>query len=162
MVFEMELVKQIQIDIPYILQLVKQYHDGNCQDKTVIAKIQKAIGSSPDLRDKRDLIMQFIERMSPSPGQAPTDITDEWSEYVSQQKEEELTTIIKEEKLRPEETRRFIDQSFADGYVITTGIAITKVLPPMPLFGGGKGNREAKKNTVLEKLTAFFHKYFNL
>lgn len=165
LIFEMELVKQIQIDIPYILQLVKLYHDKNCQDKTIIAKIQKAIGSSPDLRDKRDLIMKFIDRMTPTPGQSSpddSDITDEWNEYVNQQKEKELDAIIKEENLRPEETRRFIDQSFTDGYVITTGIAITKVLPPMPIFGSGSGSREAKKNTVLEKLTVFFNRYFNL
>lgn len=85
LIFEMELVKQVQINIPYILQLVKQFHDKNCQDKTIIAKIQKAIGSSPDLRDKKDLIMQFIERMTPSPDMPETeetDIDDEWVKYI--------------------------------------------------------------------------------
>lgn len=165
LIFEMELVKQIQINIPYILQLVKQYHDDNCLDKTIIAKIQKAIGSSPDLRDKRDLIMKFIDRMTPSSVMTTPDdpdINEEWNEYVSQQREAELSAIIKEENLRPEETRKFIEQSFSDGYVTTTGIAITKVLPPMPIFGGGGVNREEKKNTVLEKLTAFFNRYFNV
>ena len=158
LVFEMELVKQIQINIPYILQLVKQYHDENCQDKTIIAKIQKAIGSSPDLRNKRDLIMQFIDRMTPQGGK---DIADEWNEYVDRQCEQELEDIIKEEKLNPEETRKFMDQAFDDGYVTTTGVAITKVLPPMPLFGSGI-NREVKKNAVLEKLQTFFSKFFGL
>ena len=164
-VFEMELVKQIQINIPYILSLVKQYHEENCQDKTIIAKIQKAIGSSPDLRDKRELIMQFIDRMTPSPATTPQpdkDINDEWNEYVEEQREQELMRIIKEENLREKETREFIAQSFADGFVTTTGLAITKVLPPMPIFGGGTVNREVKKQTVLDKLTAFFNKYFNI
>jgi len=165
LIFEMELVKQIQINIPYILQLVKQYHDDNCLDKTIIAKIQKAIGSSPDLRDKRDLIMKFIDRMTPNSVMTTPDnpdINEEWNEYVTQQREAELSAIIKEENLRPEETRKFIEQSFSDGYVTTTGIAITKVLPPMPIFCGGGVNREEKKNTVLEKLTAFFNRYFNV
>jgi len=157
LVFEMELVNKIQIDIPYILQLVKQYHDENCQDKTIIAKIQKAIGSSPDLRNKRDLIMQFIERMTPKKG----DVTEEWNEYVNRQCEQELEDIISEENLQPEATRRFMDQAFGDGYVTTTGVAITKVLPPMPIFGG-QVNREAKKNTVLDKLQRFFSKFFGL
>ena len=164
-IFEMELVKQIQINIPYILQLVQQYHDKNCQDKTIIAKIQKAIGSSPDLRDKRDLIMDFIEKMTPSPvspDKTGTDIGEEWNGFVNEQRERELNEIIAEENLRPEATRHFIEQSFTDGYVTTTGVAITKVLPPMPLFGAGKTNREEKKNTVLAKLTAFFNKYFNI
>ncbi|MBR5082033.1 MAG: type I restriction endonuclease subunit R [Bacteroidales bacterium] len=159
LVFEMELVNKIQIDIPYILHLVKQYHDENCQDKTIIAKIQKAIGSSPDLRNKRDLIMQFIERMTPKKG---NDIPDEWNEYVSEQCRKELDDIIDEEHLRPKETKKFMDQAFDDGYVTTTGVAITKVLPPMPVFGGGAANREAKKNTVLEKLQSFFSRFFGL
>ena len=164
LIFEMELVKQIQINIPYILQLVQKYHDNNCRDKTIIASIQKAIGSSPDLRDKKDLIMKFIERITPSPGTvgaAGEDIGNEWSTFVDKQREEELDGIIKDENLRPDETRRFMEQAFSDGYVTTTGVAITKVLPPMPIFGG-KTRREEKKRSVLEKLTAFFHKFFNV
>lgn len=164
LIFEMELVKQIQINIPYILQLVQNYHDNNCRDKTIIASIQKAIGSSPDLRDKKDLIMKFIERITPSPGTvgaAGEDIGNEWSTFVDKQREEELDGIIKDENLRPDETKRFMEQAFSDGYVTTTGVAITKVLPPMPIFGG-KTRREEKKRSVLEKLTAFFHKFFNV
>ena len=166
--FEMELVKQIQINIPYILQLVKEYHDDNCQDKTIIARIQKAIASSPDLRDKKDLIMKFIDSMTPDPGiivmvdDPEKDINDEWVEYVEQERDAELSNIIREEGLKPKETRQFINQSIADGYVTSSGIAITKVMPPMPIFGKGAGNREIKKNRILEKLTAFFNKYFNL
>lgn len=159
LVFEMELVNQIQIDIPYILQLVKQYHDKNCEDKEIIAKIQKAIGSSPDLRNKRDLIMDFIEKINP---QKSGDIHGEWNEYVNEQCRKELDTIIEEEHLSEKETKKFMDQAFDDGYVTTTGVAITKVLPPMPIFGGGAANRETKKNIVLEKLQNFFSKFFGL
>ena len=165
LIFEMELVKQIQINIPYILQLVKQYHEDNCQNKIIIAKIQKAIGSSPELRDKKDLIMKFIERMTPKPGEKPkeeTDINDEWNDYIERQRDAELQAIIREEGLREKETRKFVAQSFADGYVTTTGIAITKVLPPMPIFGGGAANREKKKQTALNKLTDFFNKFFGI
>lgn len=104
--------------------------------------------------------------MTPSPDvpdtQEETDIDDEWKKYIEEQKKVDLNSIITEEKLKPEETHKFIEQSFADGYVTTTGIAITKVLPPMPIFGGGAANREVKKRTVLEKLTAFFNKYLNV
>ncbi|MBR2631537.1 MAG: type I restriction endonuclease subunit R [Bacteroidaceae bacterium] len=168
LVFETELVKQIQIDIPYILQLIQQYRNKHGEDKTIVVKIQKAVNSSPDLRDKKELIMQFIERMTPTPGEIleeNEDIGDEWALYVKEEREKELNALIEEEKLRPEETRRFVEQAFSDGYVTTTGVAITKVLPPLPLFGGGaKGgsSREEKKERVLNKLTAFFNRYFNL
>lgn len=166
LIFEMELVKQIQIDIPYILKLVQEYHDKNCEDKTILAKIQKAINSSPDLRDKYDLIMKFIDKMTPTPDEAKPsgedeDIGDNWKEYIDEERERELDELIQEEKLNADETRKFIQQAFADGYVTTTGTGITKVLPPMPLFGP-KANREEKKRTVLDKLTAFFNKFFNV
>ena len=157
LVFEMELVKQIQINIPYILSLVKEYHEKNCKDKEIIVRIQNAIGSSPDLRDKKDLIMQFIDRMTPTKG----DVEDQWDEYVKEAREKELTTIIKEERLKESETRDFVSKAFEDGYITTTGIAITKVLPPIPLFGGG-GNREAKKETVIGKLKSFFDKFWDI
>ena len=107
--------------------------------------------------------MEFINRMTPSPD-VPTpsnedDINEQWNEYVDEQRERELQQIIEEENLHEDETRKFMDQSFADGYVTTTGVAITKVLPPLPIFGGV---REAKKQTVLDKLCAFFTKYFNI
>ena len=72
-----------------------------------------------------------------------------------------MSSIIKDERLKPEKTKKFIDQAFEDGYVTSTGLAITNVLPPMPLFGGGKANRE-KKETVLTKLTGFFNRFFNV
>ena len=165
LIFEMELVKQIQINIPYILELVKEYHDKNCQDKTIIAKIQKAIGSSPDLRDKRDLIMDFIRKMTPSdivPANTEMDIDEEWNDFVERQRDAELRAIIREEGLKERETREFLDRSFADGYITATGVGITKVLPPMPLFGGGAVNREKKKQTVLARLTEFFNKFFGI
>jgi type I restriction enzyme R subunit len=157
-VFEIELVKQVQIGIEYILALVAEYHQSNCQDKEVVVKIQKAIAASPDLRNKRDLIEQFLERMTPTDS---TDVMDNWDKYVAEQRNADLQRIIDEEKLKPAETQAFMAHAFEDGQLSTIGTAITRILPPMPLFGGG-GKRTEKKRTVVEKLQAFFQKYFEL
>ncbi|MBQ8361034.1 MAG: type I restriction endonuclease subunit R [Bacteroidaceae bacterium] len=157
-VFEIELVKQVQIGIEYILALVAEYHQSNCQDKEVVVKIQKAINASPDLRNKRELIEQFIERMTPSDSD---DVFGNWENYVNEQRTADLQRIIDEERLKPTETETFIARAFEDGELSTIGTGITKLLPPMPLFGGG-GKRNEKKRTVIEKLQAFFNKYFNL
>ncbi|MDO4497350.1 MAG: type I restriction endonuclease subunit R [Bacteroidales bacterium] len=153
--FEIELVKQVQIDITYILTLVQMYHESNCQNKEVLLKIRQGIGASPDMRDKRELIERFIERLNPS---AETDVFQDWDFYLKEQKEEELNAIITEENLKPEETREFMDRAFAEGYVEENGVEITKILPPMPLFGAGN-KRAEKKRTVLDKLSAFLHKF---
>ena len=59
-VFEVELIKQIEINIDYILMLVNKYHDSHCEDKEVLITIKKAIDSSPELRSKKLLIENFI------------------------------------------------------------------------------------------------------
>lgn len=145
--FEMELVKQVQIDITYILSLVKMYHDSQCKDKEILMSIRRNIDASPDMRDKKELIEQFIERVNTLKG---VDVFDNWEKYIAEQKRIQLEVIIKEENLRPEETELFMKQSFKDGYVDESGTGIVNVMKPMRIFGGG-GNRAKKKATVTEK-----------
>ena len=157
-IYELELVKQVSIGIDYILALVAQYHESNCQDASIRVKIQKALDASPDLKDKKELVERFIEKQTPD----STNVLDKWEEYIIEQRKQELEQIIADEKLNSDEAINFMHQSFEDGYVTTTGLAVTKLLPPMPIFGAGAGKRAEKKKTVIEKLEAFFKKYFNL
>jgi type I restriction enzyme R subunit len=155
LIFETELIRQVEINIDYILMLVQQYHDSNCKNKEILVNISKAIGASMNLRSKKELIESFIETIN-----TEEDVNGAWEEYVKQKKEEELTTIIQEEELKPAETRKFIDNAFRDGQVRTTGTDIDKILPAMSRFGGG--NRSYKKTSVIRRLKEFFEKYLGL
>ena len=155
LVFEMELVKQVEVNIDYILMLVSKYHQSNCTDKEILGSIDKAIKSSLALRSKKDLIDGFISRIN-----AETNVQDDWTKFVREQKENDLKTLIEDENLNEEETRKFLDNSFRDGQVKTTGTDIEKILPPMRRFGGG--NRNERKQTIIEKVLKFFEKYFGL
>ena len=157
-VYELELVKQVSIGIDYILALVAQYHESNCQDASIRVKIEKALDASPDLKDKKELVERFIERQTPD----SINVLDKWEEYIIEQRKKELEQIITDENLKHDETVKFMQQSFEDEYVTTSGLAVTNILPPMPIFGAGAGKRAEKKKTVIEKLEAFFKKYFNL
>lgn len=154
-VFEMELVKQVEVNIDYILMLVAKYHDSNCTDKEILGSIDKAIKSSLALRSKKELIDNFIERMNVN-----TNVYDDWSKFVKEQKEIDLRNLIIEENLNETETRKFLENSFRDGQVKTKGTDIEKILPPMRRFGGG--NRTEKKQTIIDKIKKFFEKYFGL
>ena len=155
LVFEMELVKQVEVNIDYILMLVSKYHQSNCTDKEILGSIDKAIKSSLALRSKKDLIDNFIARIN-----ANTDVMNDWTKFVREQKESDLKALIEDENLNEEETRKFIENSFRDGQVKTTGTDIEKILPPMRRFGGG--NRNERKQTIIEKVLKFFEKYFGL
>ena len=154
LVFETELIRQVEVNIDYILLLVQKYHDGNCTNKEILVSISKAIGSSIQLRSKKELIENFIGSVN-----ADTDVEKSWKDFVQRQRDEDLEEIIESEHLKPQETEKFIESCFRDGQVRTTGTDIDKILPPMSRFGG---SRQEKKKSVIEKLRAFFERYFGL
>lgn len=154
-VFEVELIKQVEINIDYILMLVKKYHDTHCEDKEVLISIRKAIDASPELRSKKELIENFINGIN-----EVDDVMNEWQDYVVAMREKELAKLIEQEKLKPLETRKFLENAFREGEVKTFGTDIDKIMPPVSRFGGG--NRAEKKKTVIKKLKAFFEKFFGI
>lgn len=154
-VFELELVKQIEINIDYILILVTKYHDSHCSDKETLITIQKSIDASPELRSKKALIENFIDGINDV-----DDVMAEWHSYIAAEKEKQLNEIISEEKLKADETKKFVDNAIADGEMRTTGTDIDKLMPPISRFGNT--NREKKKQTIIEKLKAFFERFFGV
>ena len=154
-IFEIELIKQVEINIDYILMKVAEYYKSNKKDKEILIDIKKAINSSIELRSKKELIEGFIDRVNSS-----KNVTDDFKKFVREEKEKDLEKVIEEEKLKPEETKKFIDNSLREGTLKTTGTDIDKLLPPVSRFGGG--NRAEKKLGVIEKLKVFFDKYLGL
>ncbi|MBQ9141554.1 MAG: type I restriction endonuclease subunit R [Lachnospiraceae bacterium] len=154
-VFEIELVKQVEINIDYILLLVKKYQQDGNKDKEIIVTIEKAVNSSINLRSKKELIRNFLARVN-----AQTEVDGDWRKFVDEQRENDLALIIDEEKLKSDETHKFIDNSFRDGVMKTTGTDIDDIMPAVSRFGGG--NRVEKKKRVIDRLMAYFEKYFEL
>lgn len=154
-VFEIELIKQVEVNIDYILMLVGKYHVSDCQDKSILSTIDKTIDASIELRSKKELIEKFIAQIS-----ATTDVDNDWRQFVKEQKEQEFNTIIAEENLKPEEAKIFINNAFRDGGVKTTGTDLDKILPPVSRFEGTQ--RADRKQNVIAKLLGFFDKYFGV
>lgn len=154
-VFEIELIKQIEINIDYILMLVKKYHDSHGEDKEVLITIKKAIDASPELRSKKQLIESFIAGIN-----EVDDVLIEWQDYVVQQREKDLEFLIESERLKENETRKFLENAFRDGEIKTTGTDIDKLLPPVSRFGGG--DRAEMKKGVIERLMAYFEKFYGM
>lgn len=157
-VFEIELVKQVEVNIDYILMLVKKYQKDGNKDKEIAVTIEKAVNSSLNLRSKIVLIREFLSRVN-----ADTEVDGEWMKYVDEQRENDLVAIIKDEKLKDKETHIFIENSFRDGVLKTTGTDVDAIMPAVSRFGGGgAGNRTETKKRVIERLLAYFEKYLDL
>ena len=154
-VFEIELVKQVEINIDYIIMLVKKYQQEGNQDKEIVVTIEKAVNSSMNLRSKMELIRNFLSRIN-----ARTEVDGDWKKFVDEQRENDLAVIIEEEKLKAEETHKFMENSFRDGMLKTTGTDIDAIMPAVSRFGGG--NRAEKKKRVIDRLMAYYEKYVEL
>jgi type I restriction enzyme R subunit len=159
-VFEIELIKQVEINVDYILMLVQKYlaSNGAGDDKEIRAEIERAVGASPSLRNKKDLIEQFVDRVSITNTEQ---LDEQWRKFIAERRTQELDHIIATEDLRSEETKTFIDNAFRDGEIPTTGTAITRVLPPVSKFSPDEGY-SSKKQSVLDKLQAYFERFFGL
>ncbi|WP_441962372.1 type I restriction endonuclease subunit R [Mycolicibacterium houstonense] len=159
-VFEIELIKQVEINVDYILLLVGKWReargDGANNEMVALKDIRRSVDSSPTLRNKKDLIMDFVDRVS-----ASGSIDKEWKEYIDAKRTAELEEIIVDEALKPDETKAFVDNAFRDGAIPTSGTAITKILPPTSRFSAGRGHGEKKKR-VLRRLDEFFERFFGL
>lgn len=172
LVFEIELIKQVEVNIDYILELVMQARGGNGEDKVAYDKITRAIATSPQLRDKAELIMEFVERMGvTADGVNETDegaeaarrskVDAEWTSYVRERVERELNAIIAEEKLKPDETRRVVSYAFDAGGVPETGTLVQACLPKLSRFAKGNVYGE-QRHRVISRLQEFYEKFRTL
>ena len=62
-IFEIELIKQVEINIDYILMKVTEYYKSNKEDKEILIDIKKAINSSLELRSKKELIKNMVAHL---------------------------------------------------------------------------------------------------
>ena len=158
--FEIELIKQVEINIDYILELIakKVPKDPKVPNdpKDLNDILSKAIGSSPALRNKRDLIDAFVKRYSPD-----KEIGKQWMAFVHEQAQQQLDEIISSENLKRDQTIAFVRKAFQTGEVEMQGTAITQCLPPLPLFGANNERAETKQR-VLEKLCAYFDRFYDI
>lgn len=161
LVFEIELIKQVEINVDYILDLVEKHKNKEKagEDSDTPEEISRAIEASPTLRNKKDLIDQFVATVS-----WDADIRAAWLEYLAERREAELSAIIAEERLRADQTRQFMADAFREGEVRTTGTAIARVMPRVSRFHRPAISEDYGdiKDRVIEKLKAFFDRFYGL
>ncbi|WP_206214838.1 MULTISPECIES: type I restriction endonuclease subunit R [unclassified Adlercreutzia] len=157
LVFEIELLKTVDVNIDYILMLVQKYHDTNCQDKVIVADIERAIGSTYDLRNKRDLIHAFVDSLN-----ASNDVTEDWRRYVAEAEERELSSIIEEESLDADATRALVSRAFAEGGIPEVGTEVSALLTRKPSRFAPQNAYAEIKQRVLDRLKAFFERFNGL
>ena len=155
--FEIELVKQVEINVDYILMLVKELQASTGeQNKEIKAKIDRAVLSSYSLRSKKDLIEKFLSTIDNH-----SDIDKSWKLYIEQERNRELEAIITTENLDPVAAQKYLAQAFSDGALQLAGPALTNMLPPKNMFTP-EDLHGRQKASVLTKLQDYFDRFFGL
>lgn len=154
LVFEIELIKQVEVNIDYILELLGQLGTG--KDKEIQEKVFSTINASPSLRNIRDLVSAFIATMN-----IEGESTDQWTAFIDAKSREELDAIIQSEQLQARATEEFMKRAFQDGEISAFGQSLTKLMPPMRRFEANEGSTE-KRRRVAEALTQFFRRFNGL
>jgi type I restriction enzyme R subunit len=161
LVFELELIKQVEINVDYILDLIRRLKQSGVDqnaDKEIKASISRAVDSSMSLRSKKDLIEAFIARVNV---QDDVDVDAAWVNFIGEQRSQELEQIIEDERLEGAATRVFMDQAFRSGVIQTAGTGLSRIMPAVSIFSPS-GEHEHQRSRVVQKLQNFFERFFTL
>lgn len=152
-VFELELLRQFDVDFDYILMLIGDYHEAKDADKqNILDKIVRTIKASESLRPKMDLIMEFIEKHNDS---------GKWQAFIKWRLDEDIKAAAAGLGLDAEATRVLLENAFGTRRLVTAGPDFDKILPPMPLFmsDDSAAAAEQKRNDAAAKVTELYNRY---
>jgi len=154
-VVEVELVQRDEVNVDYVLMQIQKYHDKNSEDKELLADITRSIDSSPSLRSKKDLILEFIEKVNYKPDEQ----SKKWNEFIRESLKKDVEQLIKDTNVSAELTLDYVKYALKHNNFSNTGRRYDAILPPVRRFGGG---RRAISEKVDEKLQVLFEKYRGL
>ena len=66
-IFETELIRQVEINIDYILLLVKNYHESNCKNKEILVNISKEVSASMHFEVRKKSLRTSWQASMPIP-----------------------------------------------------------------------------------------------
>jgi len=146
--FQIDLLKTDEINLDYILSLILKKSEEHDDIETLKSEIRRIIRTSLGTRAKEDLVMNFINKTDLSELKNSSDILESFYKYASEEKKIKIDELIENESLK-KDSERFIEKSINKGFVDYAGAELDSILPPT---SRRKGAREAKKQTVLQKI----------
>lgn len=162
MVFEIELIRQVDINIDFIYELLQSAKKESDKDKRekILQDIASWVDSSLKLRDKGDLIKEFSRYFIDLADYKSEDefsfIEREFRAFVKIKKKQELEKIIADEGLNAPKTMKFIEKSIKNGEISDLGVDFRGILPKSSLFA----TKNAEQNErIFSLLKGFYEKY---
>lgn len=106
--FEVELIHRDEINVRYILELLRIYFGkGDAEQQRIRKQISDLLSSEVKLRSKRDLILEFIDSNMPNISDADA-IGNEFEEFWTTKQREAFERLCQEEGLKAEDLQQII------------------------------------------------------
>ncbi|RKV31496.1 HsdR family type I site-specific deoxyribonuclease [Helicobacter pylori] len=158
LIFEIELIKQVEVNIDYILNLIEKFaKEHGVEIQGVKTKIEPIINSSIELRNKRDLIMDFIDKYNKD-----EEVHAHFQDYIHQKREEEFQKIIEENRLNEEKAYSFMQHAFKGGEINFSGTKFPEIIEEKVSRFDKNSRYQEVKEKVAASLSRFFHRFCDL
>lgn len=158
LIFEIELIKQVEVNIDYILNLIEEFaKEHGVEIQGVKTKIEPIINSSIELRNKKDLIMDFIDKYNKD-----QEVHAHFQDYIHQKREEEFQNIIEENRLNEEKAYSFMQHAFKGGEISFSGTKFPEIIEEKPSMFSQNSRYQEVKEKVAASLSRFFHRFCDL
>lgn len=150
--FEMDLIRQDDINVSYILNLMRELDIDSPSFKKDKKNIIDVINRTEELRSKQDLIEEFINKDLPIIKK--DEIDEKFEDYVDRKRNEEFNNIIKEENIDEESTKEFLSE-----YEYSGKIKKDIIKKSIKEEGLGFRQRRNKIKILVDKITDFVDKF---
>ncbi|WQU79064.1 type I restriction endonuclease subunit R [Helicobacter pylori] len=158
LIFEIELIKQVEVNIDYILNLIEEFaKEHGVEIQGVKTQIEPILNSSIELRNKRDLIMGFIDKYNKD-----EEVHAYFQNYIHQKREEEFQNIIEENRLNEEKAYSFMQHAFSGGEINFSGTKFPEIIEEKPSRFSQNSRYQEVKEKVAASLSGFFHRFCDL
>ncbi|MEL3908280.1 MAG: type I restriction endonuclease subunit R [Treponemataceae bacterium] len=147
--FQIDLLKTDEINLDYILALILEKSRENENVEDLKTDVRRVIRSSLGTRAKEELIIDFINNTKLYDLKTTDDILESFYNFARKEKNKKIDALIREEKLKEEDSIRYIEKAISKGYVEHAGIELDNLIPPT---SRRQGARKRKKNFILEKI----------
>jgi len=156
LVFEVELIKQYDIDMNFILETI-----GKSDFSTTFAvQIKEQLGASPELRSKTELIDEFIESLRSK--KIPAELVpDEWDIFIRTKYADTLNQLVKKEALKEKETYEYLKRAFENDTFQEHGTGVDELFlkhTAHDFFATPDQDRSMKLKEKLRNIFEYFRK----
>ena len=155
-VFEVDLLKSLEINLDYILELIFENNQKTRSKSDIVDEVRRIIRASIGNRAKESLLVDFINCTDFDELHDKASMIDAFFVFAQVEQQREANELIDSEGLNETAAKRYITASLKREYASENGTELNAILPKMsplnPQF-------LTKKQAVLQRIAAFVEKF---